>query len=194
MSTETNVSTPDYHLPYTGDEVEAGLKKAIELDTSGVGGVTVLTSPANLDELTEAGDYIVDYATAATFPAEFEGMTPIRISNTITADGALIQVIEAAGNKYYRYLTEGSEFSAFAEKTLNSGALDTTADPNEDQPSELDVLEESVTTISTSVTELSETVTNIQNTLENLDIDVDVMSLGTEANATAMLDGTYDYG
>lgn len=176
--TSEGTKTPDYHLPWTGSVVEETLRKAMDLDPSEMGGVIVLPStssePANIDSVLDPGNYVANYMTGTTgFPSELAGVTPINLS-VFTKDGILYQIVEGMGDKFARYSKDnGGTWSVFSPKATNSGGIDTSGTGQEPAPD--------------PVEDLEDRVENIENIVSA------GVSIGTEEDATKMLNGTYDY-
>lgn len=180
--TSGETKTPDYHLPWTGSVVEETLRKAMELNPSEMGGMVVLPStssePANIDSVLDPGNYVANYMTGTTgFPSELVGVTPINLS-VFTKDGVLYQIVEGMGDKFARYSKDnGGTWSVFSPKATNSGGIDTSGSGQDPAPDPVEDLEDRVSAIETTI----DTVV------------AGAVSVGTEEDATKMLNGTYDY-
>lgn len=193
-SGDTNVKPPDYHLPFTGDQVVEALWKIINLNLKEVGGITKIDSseenPFNLDTLTTGGNYMTDYITGSTVPEEFQGMKPININVAIKTneDGSntIIQIVESGGNKYYRWTKDGGiTWSKFAPKSTNSGPIDDTGDPTADPP------KDPVTVLEERTDKNEQDITNIFTTINNM--KATALRLGTPEIGTQIMNGTFDY-
>lgn len=187
---DTNLKPPDYHLPFTGDQVVDALWKIINLNLNEVGGITKIISteeaPCSLDTITTPGNYMTDYITGSTIPDEFVGMKPININVAVKTnpDGSntIIQVVESGGNKYYRWTKDGGiTWSQFAPKSTNSGEIDTDVDPTDPPPKDpVTVLEERADTLEDDVKKLKTAVANS-------------LRLGTAEIGTQIMNGSFDY-
>ena len=167
-------TTPDYHLPWTGEVVEETLRKMMNFDPSTAGGVVVLQStsesPANLDTVLDPNNYTANYVTATGLPEEAQGVTPTTMT-VFLHDGITYQVIDALGNKWIRYTKDnGASWSTWSPKSTNSGELDTSGDGSTPQT---DPIEEMQTTVNIFKTE--------------------GVRVGDAETATAMLEGRYDW-
>ena len=167
-------TTPDYHLPWTGEVVEETLRKMMNFDPSTAGGVVVLQStseaPANLDTVLDPNNYTANYVTATGLPEEAQGVTPTTMT-VFLHDGITYQLIDALGNKWIRYTKDnGASWSAWSPKSTNSGELDTSGDGSTPQE---DPIEEMQTTVNIFKTE--------------------GVRVGDAETATAMLEGRYDW-
>lgn len=196
---DSNLKTPDYHLPFTGPQVEDALWKIIKLDLKDTGGIKVIEStkdtPHNLDLLKEKGNYVIDYVTASTFPDPLKGYSPINVSVYTDPNNNLFQLIEAGGIKYYRLSKDnGTTWSIWYPKATNSpdnidssGTLPTTppVDP-------VEKLQTDVTNIQTAVGKHTNEITNIKNSITT--INGSMLKLGTTAQGTQIINGTFDYG
>lgn len=173
----TESKTPDYHLPWTGAVVEETLRKAMELDPTEMGGVIVLEStystPANIDNVLDPGNYVANYMTATGFPSELTGVVPVNVS-VFLKNSILYQVVEGMGDKFARYSKDsGATWSVFSPKSTNSGGIDTSGSGQNPTPDPVEDLEDRVSALETLVAA--------------------GVSVGSEEDAEAMLDGTYDY-
>lgn len=190
---DTNLKPPDYHLPFTGEQVTDALWKIINLNLNEVGGITKITStedaPTNLDTIMNPGNYMTDYITGATVPEEFAGMKPININVAVKTDptdpnapNTIIQIVESGGNKYYRWTKDnGVTWSQFAPKSTNSGPIDTTVDPTKDPPKD-------------PVTVLEERTSDIEDEIADIKVSVaNSLRLGTTEIGTQIMNGTFDY-
>lgn len=187
-------STPDYHLLMTGEEVEELLNKIKNLNLDEIGGIVKISStkenPANVDSIKEKGKYYADYMTGGdTFPDELKQASPVYVTvteSTIPGDpdpiNMVVKIAEANGNTYMSWSTDGgTSFSDWVAKPDGATDMPPEIDPDTQQP-------------------VSE-ITNIKNELEDIkdqiqdlkDQSATALSLGPEAMATAMLNGTYDY-
>ena len=167
-------TTPDYHLPWTGEVVEETLRKMMNFDPSTAGGVIVLQStsesPANLDTVLDPNNYTANYVTATGLPEEAQGVTPTTMT-VFLHDGITYQLIDALGNKWIRYTKDnGVSWSAWSPKSTTSGELDTSGDGSTPQE---DPIEEMQTTVNIFKTE--------------------GVRVGDAETATAMLEGRYDW-
>lgn len=190
---DTNLKPPDYHLPFTGDQVVEALWKIINLNLNEVGGITKIEStedaPCNLDTVMNPGNYMTDYITGATVPDEFVGMKPININVAVKTDpndpnapNTIIQIVESGGNKYYRWTKDGGlTWSQFAPKSTNSGPIDTTVDPTEPPPKD-------------PVTVLEERTDDIEDEIANIKVAVaNSLRLGTAEVGAQIMNGSFDY-
>lgn len=173
----TTSANADYHLPWTGEVVQETLQKAMDIDLDGIGGVTIIesstTEKADVDSVTDKGNYTIEYPDDSDFPDEAKGVSPVTL-NVYEQDGLLIQLLEAAGNRYIRWFDETTgRWSVWSPKTDNS-EIDT-SDPSTPADDPIEKLDERVTT------------------LENATVEADV-KWGSVADAQKMLAGTYDYG
>lgn len=178
-SATSGEKTPDYHLPWTGAVVEETLRKMMDFDPASAGGVIVLEStagePAEIDGLIEPGNYTARYAksTLRPFPEELTGVSPINII-VYEKDNVNYQMIEGMGDRYTRYSTdEGTSWSVWSDKATNTGGINRGDDP--ETPAE-DPFKE----VTDKVTDLEQTVAKS-------------VTLGTTEEATAMLEGKYDW-
>lgn len=174
--------TPDYHLPWTGAVVEETLRKMMEFDPSTAGGVIVLESsegePANADTVLDPGNYTANFMTGTSWPPEIEGVTPTNLI-VYEKDGVIYQLVEAMGDRFVRYSTDqGASWSAWSEKAVNSGGIDTSGEP--DEPKE------------DPFQDLVDRVDGIENQIETI-VGGETVSIGTTEEGQAILDGTYDY-
>ena len=170
----TSTSTPDYHLPWTGEVVEETLRKMMNFNPDSAGGVITLPStaeaPANLDTVTDPGCYTAKYVTATGLPEDAQGITPTNMT-VFTSDGVLYQLIDALGNKWIRFSKDdGATWSVWSPKSTNAGDLDTSGDGS---------------------TPAEDPMVNITNQVKIF--QESGARIGTEEMATAMLNGTYDY-
>jgi hypothetical protein len=183
-SSESVAKTPDYHLPYTGDQVLDALYKIINLDIDalqGSIGYTTLTSseanPLSLDTVVDAGFYTVDYVTGKNLPDGVDEVTPLRLDVYVNEEGTTFQVLDVMGNKWYRYRkTDGTGWSDWTAKPTNASNIDPDADPETTDPDPIDALDERVTALEKQISD-----------------GVGDVSYGTEEDGAAMLNGTYDY-
>lgn len=201
----SNLRTPDYHLPFTGPEVEDALWKIINLKIEGVGGITIIESsvdaPYNLDLLVNPGNYVLDYAQSNTFPDSLKGVTVLNVSVYRNAQGHLIQIMEAAGQKWYRFSQNGGlTWSAWAVKTTNGpDDIDTTRDPAQPAPKDpITVLEENQAELEKKIGDVNTAIGNINTRITNLETSISNLSgsmlkLGPADTATKILNGTFDY-
>ena len=154
----------------------------MELNPSETGGVIVLPStssePANIDSILDPGNYVANYMTGTTgFPSELVGVTPINLS-VFTKDGILYQIVEGMGDKFARYSKDnGGTWSVFSPKATNSGGIDTSGTGQNPAPDPVEDLEDRVSAIETTIDA----------------VVAGAVSVGTEKDATKMLNGTYDY-
>ena len=194
---ETNLKTPDYHLPFTGIQVEDALWKIIRLDLHDTGGIKILESspeaPSNLDTLLDGGNYVTDYAQAATFPDEFVGLKPLNIHVTEKDNGdgsrSVIQILEAGGNRYYRWTKdEGTTWSAFPPKPTNSGPIDMSGDPTAPPGKDpITIINETLNTYGDRLDDIDEDITLINKKL------LSSLRVGESSVALQILAGTFDY-
>lgn len=174
--------TPDYHLPWTGAQVEETLRKMMNFNPAEAGGVKVLAStseqPADADSVMDAGNYTANFMTStkSVWPAELADVSPVNMT-VYEKDGGIYQMIESMGDNFTRFTTDnGTTWSVWSPKPIASGGIDDTdpeqpvEDPIEDIKDRLDKVEEDLDT----VTEAG-------------------LSLGTTEQAEAMLDGKYDW-
>ena len=174
--------TPDYHLPWTGAVVEETLRKMMEFDPSTAGGVIVLESsegsPANADTVLDPGNYTANFMTGTSWPSEITGVTPTNLI-VYEKDGIIYQLVEAMGDRFVRYSTDsGTSWSAWSEKAVNSGGIDTSGEPDtpKDDPFQ----------------DLVDRVDSIENQIETI-VGGDTVSIGSTEEGQAILDGTFDY-
>lgn len=189
------MATPDYHLLMTGEEVEAALKKIKTINFDNLGGYTKLESasdnPYNIDLITEKGQYYADYVSSSnsTFPDELKKASPVYINytvNTTDSGEVLVKIVSANGNDYMSWSTDGgTNWSNWIKKPDNSTPIPPELYPDTNEPK-------------TEISEVKKDVVKLQTDLNNLSERLDGLSasltLGTEEDATAMLNGTYDYG
>lgn len=121
--------TPDYHLPYTGEQVQFAIKKILELDLNHVGGIIILPSsendPAWLDNVTDLGHYIAIYVDGTGLPDEVKNAHPVIITN-FEYNGILFQTTSSMGDTWYRFSKDGGEtWSKWYPKSTTSGGLPT---------------------------------------------------------------------
>lgn len=196
----SNLKTPDYHLPFTGPEVEDALWKIIRLNLNEVGGVTIIEStadaPANLDIIVDPGNYTLEYAQAATFPDTLVGVTVLNLGVFKDADGTLIQILEGAGQTWYRFSKdEGQTWSQFAVKSTN-GPIDTSGnvtDPPGKDP--ITILNEHAQKVDQDISSINTSITNINKEIQDLKNSVSgsMLWLGTTTVGTQIVNGTFDY-
>ena len=189
------MATPDYHLLMTGKEVEAALNKINKIDFNNLGGYIKLEStsdnPANVDSITEKGQYYADYVTSnnVTFPNELKKASPVYINytvNTTESGEVLVKIISANGNNYMSWSTNGgTNWSDWVKKPDNSTRIPPELDPDTHEP------KSEIGEVKKSVTQLQTDLTNLSNQVDGLGAS---LALGTEEDATAMLNGIYDYG
>lgn len=199
-SGESNLKTPDYHLPFTGPEVEDALWKIIRLDLNEVGGVTIIEStpdaPANLDVIVEPGNYTLEYAQAATFPDELVGVTILNLGVFRQADGTLIQILEGAGQTWYRFSKdEGQTWSQFAIKSTN-GPIDTSGDPTTPPGKDpITILEEHADEVDRKLQQIDQDLTDITEQINNMQTSItdSMLWLGSAEVGTQIVNGTFDY-
>lgn len=182
---------PDYHLPYTGDQTSFAIKKILELDLHGVGGIYILDStkenPANLDTVADPGKYVANYVTATGIPPDVAGCTPVSM-DVFTKDGYIFQLTDSMGDLYYRYSNDGGNtWSIWIPKSSTSGGLPIIPegqDPTIPPKDAITIINEHLTKIDGDITTIQGDITNIKR---------DMLHLGPEATATAMLAKTFDY-
>ena len=94
-------------------------------------------------------------------------------------DGVIYQLVEAMGDRFVRYSTDsGASWSAWSEKAVNSGGIDTSGEP--DEPKE------------DPFQDLVDRVDGIEGQIETI-VGGDTVSIGSTEEGQAILDGTYDY-
>lgn len=184
---------PDYHLPYTGDQTSFAIKKILELDLHGVGGIYILDStskePANFDEVTDPGKYITNYGTSSGgLPDDAEGGMPITL-DVFEKDGYLFQLMNDMGDLYYRFSTDdGRTWSPWYPKSATSGGLPLPVDPtNPDSKPPKDT----ITIIQEHLDGIDENIKQILKDYE--DFRKVSLHLGTVDDAKKMLAKTYNY-
>lgn len=176
-------TTPDYHLPWTGEVVEELLRKMYDFDPNTAGGITVLTStessPAESDTVLDAGNYVANYMTStlSTWPSDLTGVTPINLI-VYEKDGVLYQLIEGMGDRYVRYSSDtGTTWSEWESKPIASGGIGT---GSEDEKNALEQLQDDVSSITERLDALDTSIAGF-------------VTVGTTEEATAMLNETYDW-
>lgn len=191
-----NTKTPDYHLPFTGDQVTAALWKIINLDLNSVGGVIVLESsvaaPYALDSLVQIGNYTTNYISASKVPQELVGITPVNISVFTDQEGNLYQIIEGAGGVWYRFSKDrGQTWSDMYKKPSNAPvkAGDTVTTPPAPDP--VEQLQTDVGTLKTDSTQHTQQIESVQQELRNT--RGTTVFIGTTEAGTQILNGTFDY-
>lgn len=188
--TNTNLRTPDYHLPYTGLEVHQALQKIMDLDLNEVGGTTIIpsepTAPADIDHLTQLGNFIINYIQASDLPADLQGYQPINLSVYRDPNGHLVQLIEAGGIKYYRISDDnGLTWSEWILKSTNEPDIPSgKPGPGETPPNVIKTIQDTIATHGTDIANLGTQLNGVKG---------NYVKLGAVNDATAMLNGTYNY-
>lgn len=174
---DTIQKTPDYHLPYTGEQVQFAIKKILELDLNKVGGFIILESsqenPADIDRVTDPGQYIANYITATLLPSELQDTHPVAVKVYYSGD-TLYQITDAMGDTWYRFSKDGGEtWSPWYPKSTTQGGCPTEF-PDGVEPKDV-------------ITIINEQIQDIYARLARC------ISLGQPEIATAMLEGRFDY-
>ena len=174
---DTIQKTPDYHLPYTGEQVQFAIKKILELDLNKVGGFIVLEStvdnPANIDNVVDPGQYIANYIYATGLPDDLADTHPVAVKVYYTGD-TLYQITDAMGDTWYRFSKDGGEtWSPWYPKSSTQGGCPTEW-PDGTEPKDV-------------ITIINEAIEDIYSRLARC------ISLGQPEIAKAMLEYRFDY-